>query len=194
MRFIATIAIAVLLLAGGCKKNPVQPMPIPPKPPPVVPAPPPLPVPATWPELPLPPSRLPPPPQPLLPQDFRDGEASFLSGRYADAVSFFERFVREDPTTRYKDVAMFRIAMSQALLCASTECRARSLDGFRRLISLYPDSPYSAEARFLLSLQADLERSKADTRARDEKIKSLTEELEKLKKIDLERNPPRIKK
>ena len=194
MKFTAMIAIAVLLLAGGCKKNPVRPAPSPPKPPPVVPAPPPVPVPVTWPELPLPPSRLPPPPQPPLPRDFRDGEASFLGGKYADAVRSYERFVREEPITQYKDVAMFRIAMSQALLCTSSECRARSLDAFKRLISLYPDSPYSAEARFLLSLQADIEKSKSDTRARDEKIKSLTDELEKLKKIDLERNPPRIKK
>jgi len=142
----------------------------------------------------LPPSRLPAPPEPPIPKNFRDGEASFMSGNYPEAIRGYEKFIREDPITLYKDVAMFRLAMSQAFVCQAPECRVKSMDDFKRLVAKYPKSPYSAEARLILSMQAEIERVKSDVKSRDDRIKKLTDELERLKKIDLERRPPRIKK
>lgn len=198
-RSVTLLILGIFLLMGACHKNPVHPVATPPSPPQPVPvSPPPVPVPATWPELPLPPSRLPAPPEPPLPKSFRDGEASFQSGKYVDAIRLYEKYIREDPVTQYEDVALFKLGISHTLACTSAECRANSLarsqEQLKRLVSLFPKSPYSAEARFILSLQTDIEKMKLDAKTREEKIKKLTDELDRLKKIDLERQTSRTKK
>jgi len=193
------LAVASSLLVEGCRKNPARPNIVPP--PAAAPAPtvvPPVPVPETWIELPLPPSRAPAPPEPGLPGSFSDGEANFSSGRYAEAIRNYERYLRADPITQYRETAMFRLGISMLLACNSDECRPRSLatsrEVLRRLLSLYPATPYSAEVRVVLGMEAFLERTNAEVRNRDDKIKKLTDELERLKKIDLERQPARKKK
>jgi hypothetical protein len=191
--------LALTLWVGACHKNAARPAIKPPASQPTVPvAPPPVPVPSAWPELPLPPSRLPAPPEPPLPKSFRDGETSFLAGNYADAIRLYDKYIREDPITQYKDAAMFRLGIAYTLSCTSPECRARSLERsqeqFKRLVALFPKSPYSVDARFILSLQADVDKLGLDAKSREEKIKKLTDELDQLKKIDLQRQPSRIKK
>jgi tetratricopeptide (TPR) repeat protein len=141
----------------------------------------------------VPPVRIP-APEPLIAPSFRDAEASFDSGRYKEAILAYDRYIREDPTTLYRAVSMFKLGMSHALLCSAPECRASSITHFKRLIALFPKSPYSAEAQFILSLHNEIERVKADAKTREEKISKLTDELERLKKIDLKRQPARIKK
>ncbi len=179
---------AVLLLVGACHKAPARPVtPVPPAPQPAPATPPPVPVPITWPELPLPPSRLPAPPEPPIPKDFRDGETYFQNGKYPDAARCYEKYIREDPTTQYKDAAMFKLGVIYSLACSSGDCRSRSQEQFKRLVSRFPQSPYSAEARFILSLLVDIEKMKDEAKSRDEKVKKLTDELEKLKSIDLRR-------
>ncbi len=188
------------LWLGACHKAPVRNVSLPPPAPPPVPVSPPpsVPVPSTWSELPLPPTVLSAPPEPLLPKDYRDGENSFQAGKYADAIHFFEKYLVGDPVTQYRDVVMFKLGMAQTLVCNSAECRARSLqksqEQFKRLVTLFPRSPYSTEARFILSLQTDIEKMRSEARLQDEKIKKLTDELERLKKIDLERQTTRPKK
>ncbi len=187
-RNLKLFCIAAMLLAGACHRAPTRTVtPVPPAPQPTPATPPPITVPSTWPELPLPPSRLPAPPEPPIPRDFRDGETSFQNGKYLDAARSYEKYIREDPTTQFKDVAMFKLGVLYSLSCSSGDCRTRSRDQFKRLVSRFPQSPYSAEARFILSLLADIEKMKDEAKSRDEKIKKLTDELEKLKSIDLRR-------
>jgi hypothetical protein len=192
--------LGCFLMIIACHKAPVSTVvtsPAPSQPIPVSP-PPPVPVPATWPELPLPPSRLPSPPEPPLPKSYRDGEAYFQGGNYAEAIRFYEKYLQEDPVTQYRDVAIFKLGISHILACLSAECRTRSLERsqeqFKRLVSLFPRSPYSAEARFILSLQSDIDKLKLEARSREDRIKKLADELERLKKIDLERQTSRTKK
>lgn len=195
----ALLLLGITLMVGSCHKKANPPAPVPPPTPQPMPiSPPPVPVPTTWPELPLPPSRLPAPPEPPLPKNFRDGESYFQSGRYEEAIRYYERYVREDPVTQYKDAAIFKLGIAHTLACTSPACRAKALEvsqeQFKRLVSLYPKSPYSAEARFILSLQTDIDKMKTDAKSREDRIKKLTDELDRLKKIDLERQPSRIKK
>ena len=198
-RVATLLVLGFALSAGGCQKKTARPTIAPPpvvQPVPV--SPPPVPVPDTWPELPLPPSRLPAPPEPPLPRYFREAEAAFQSSKYPEAIRLYERHIKEDPVTQYKDAAMFKLGIAHSLACTTPECRVRSLERseeqLKRLMSTYPKSPYSAEARVILGLQADIDRLTADVKSRDERIKKLTDELERLKKIDLERQPTKIKK
>jgi hypothetical protein len=191
--------ILAVFFASGCHKNPARPNVAPAstaKPaPPVAP---PVPMPATWPELPLPPPLLNPAPEPNLPRSFSEAEASFLGGRYAESIPAYEKYLREDDIAPYRATALFRLGLAQILSCGSDECRQRTLassrEFFRRLVSLYPTSPYSAEARALMGLAAYVERLQADAKGRDERLKKLTDELDRLKKIDLERQPAGKKK
>jgi tetratricopeptide (TPR) repeat protein len=195
IRVLLPAILGATLLLAACHRKPAQPASGTSLPPGAVSVnAPPIPVPDTWPELPLPPSRLPTPPEPPIPKSFRDGQTNFQSGRYAEAVRLYEKYIREDPTTQYKDEALFKLGMAHALLCSASECRTRAVAQFKRLVSLFPKSPYSAEAQFILSLQNDIEKTKADAKAREEKINRLTDELERLKKIDLERQTSRTKK
>ncbi len=190
----------ILLAADACHKAPSTPTPpIPAKTQPLaVPTPPPVTVPETWVDLPLPPSRLSAPPEPLLPKNFRDGEASFQAGKYAESINFYEKYIQEDAVTQYRDVALFKLGLCYTLTCSTAECRAKSMEKsqeqFRRLVSQFPKSPYAAEARSVLALQNDIGQLRADVKTQDEKIKKLTDELDRLKKIDLERKTTRIKK
>jgi hypothetical protein len=192
---LALLILGISSWAGACHKNPVRPLPAPP---PVVrpatTAPQPLPVPATWSDLPLPPSRLPPPPEPPLPKNFRDGEASFHGGKYSEAARFYEKYLREAMVDHYKDEAMFKLGLCYALECSSSVCRERSLSQFKDLIKAFPKSQFSTEAGVILGLHGEIDRMKSDVKTRDERITKLADELERLKKIDLERRPTPIKK
>jgi TolA-binding protein len=193
-RWVALYVIGVFLLSASCHKNAVRPASPSTSSQQAAASPPPGSVPTTSPELPLPPSSLPAPPAPLLPKDFRDGEAYFQSGKYADAARSYNQYIQQDLVTQFKDAATFKLGLAMALACTSSDCRARSLEQFKLLLSHFPQSPYSPEARFILSLQGDIDKLKADTKSRDDKIKKLTDELERLKKIDLERQATPIKK
>lgn len=186
--------IGVFLLTASCHKNTVRPASPPTSSQQAAASHPPAPVSTTSPELPPPTSSLPAPPAPLLPKDFRDGEAYFQSGKYADAARSYNQYIQQDIVTQFKDAATFKMGLAMALACTSSDCRARSQEQFKVLLSHFPQSPYSPEARFILSLQGDIDKLKADTKSRDDKIKKLTDELERLKKIDLERQATPIKK
>jgi hypothetical protein len=54
-----------------------------------------------------------------------------------------------------------------------------------------PQSQYESEARLILSLEADVERLQSDVARREERVRQLSGELEKLKEIDMQRRPAR---
>ena len=62
---------------------------------------------------------------------------------------------------------------------------------FRNVVAQFPDCPYRAEAEVILGLQGQIERLKNDAKEREEKLEQLSEELQKLKEIDLQRRPSR---
>jgi hypothetical protein len=195
LRCFIPLWLGLILLLGACNKKvaPVIPQPQPvskPEPPPVLR----LPVPKAWPDLPLQPAKIPAPPEPVIAASFHDAEINFEGGKYKEAIPAYDRYIREDPTTLYKAEAMFKLGMSYALSCSTPECRTAPVTQFKRLIAAFPKSTFSAQAQLILGLLNEIERLKGDVKARDEKLTKLTDELERLKKIDLERQPARIKK
>jgi len=50
---------------------------------------------------------------------------------------------------------------------------------------------YKSQAEFILMLQAQIEALKSDVKKREMRIKQLSEELQKLKEIDMQRRPSR---
>jgi tetratricopeptide (TPR) repeat protein len=196
LQYFIPLWLVLSLFLGACNKKVApaisQPQPVSKKPEPAPASR--IPVPKIWPELPLPPAGIPAPPVPLIAASFHEAEASFDSGKFKEAIAAYDRYLQEDPTILYKAEAMFKLGMAHALACSAPECRASAVAQFKRLVAQFPKSPYSAQARVILSLQNDIERMRSEGRNQEEKIKSLTDELERLTKIILERQPPPIKK
>ena len=95
------------------------------------------------------------------------------------------------------DRILFRSGISDALSDAEAQPE-RSTDVFNRLLREFPQSSYTPPARMILSLRADLAKSQADNaklqidkdgmqKTLNDKIKQLSDELDSLKKIDLNR-------
>jgi TolA-binding protein len=193
------VIIFLCLLLGGCNKRPqkivVQPAPPPPG------------------KVVSPPAPSPPKPAPVPVRSSLDvGEESFEAGRYADAAVSYESYLAGRPDAQDRDKAVFKLGLAYALVDQSPEGISKAQDQFRTLVRLFPKSRYRSEAEYILSLQTGIEKAQADLRKRsanargkderirdmneklkerDEKIRQLTQELDRMKKIDLERRPSR---
>jgi len=133
-------------------------------------------------------------PEPELPGDFDVAEERFNLKDYPVAVEFYESYLSEFPDTENAETACFRIAVSHCLPASSLYSVDGCRDLLNQLVQKYPESVHSISAALLLKHYSDLDRLRTDSAALKRKVSELTEELEKLKSIDLQRRkdlPPR---
>jgi outer membrane protein assembly factor BamD (BamD/ComL family) len=135
----------------------------------------------------------------------KQGEISFEKADFGQAVIAYENYLSQTPNPKEHDRLLFRLALAYAIPGHPSHNPGRSTELLNRLVALYPQSPLKPQAEYILLLQAEsenlktinesaraeLEKAKTGVRERDERIKLLREELDKLKKIDLERRPSR---
>jgi outer membrane protein assembly factor BamD (BamD/ComL family) len=140
------------------------------------------------------------------------GDDSFVTGNYTDAALSYETYLAGSATAPDRDKAMFRLGLAYVLADKSPQGAAKAQDQFRTLLRQFPKTRYRTEVEYILSLQTDLDKAQLDLRKRsanarernekikdmtekikerDEKIRQLTQELDRMKKIDLERRPSR---
>ena len=166
---------------------------------PALPAPPPSPAksvpefpPITVPPPPSLPSPAPPPaPAPSPTAYFSDGEREFTAGKYLEAAQSYQKYLDLASLDSNRDRAMFRLAISYALSSTSSLAFQLAQTHFENLIERFPTSPYAAEAKFVVGLMRELLKFRADSKEKDDRIRRLAAELDQLKKIDMERRPPR---
>jgi hypothetical protein len=127
------------------------------------------------------------------PSNLELGEIYFRTGHYPEAIRELEAFLKSNPKSAGCDRALFQLGLSRALAKDSAHNMRLFETNLRKLISEYPRSPYRDQAEFVLLLQSQIEKLKSDVKDRDEKIKKLSEELQALKDIDLQRRPSRPK-
>ncbi|HLH32282.1 MAG TPA: hypothetical protein VKY31_13845 [Terriglobia bacterium] len=176
MRSNRLILVFCILLAGCHKHVSVAALP-PAAPPQPAPAPTVVPFP-----VPSPPNVvIPPPPSPLVAMD-----RAFAAGNYDDAARGYEEYLRAN-TKDQRDHALFYLGLCYALRPSGTTDWTRPSSVLKELVDQYPNSPYRAPAGLILSLHSDLEQLSADSKQRDLRIKQLTTELDRLKKIDADR-------
>jgi len=184
----ASFLILLLLFSWGCHKKQSVPIAAPTRaeaPPPAVTPPP---------TAPAQPAPVEPPPVPKTiapPSSFDLGELSFQQAKYAEAAGLYEAFLRDNPKSKDRDIALFNLGISRALAGDSSRNLIEAEAAFKRLISESPKSPYRGQAELILGFHAQIEKLKSDVKERDEKIKRLSEELQKLKDIDMQRRPSR---
>ena len=182
---------SLILLCSCHKKTAVSP--------PALPAPPPSPA-KSAPEFPAitapPPPSLPsptPPPasSPSPTAYFSDAERDFSGGKYLEAAQSYQKYLDLSSLDMNRDRALFRLAMSYALSSTSSLAFQLAQTHFENLIARFPASPYAAEAKFVVGLMQETLKLRADSKEKDERIRRLATELDQLKKIDMERRPPR---
>jgi len=117
------------------------------------------------------------------------GLASFYAGDYGSAVQFFEDYVKVCPNSARCDFALLHLFLSRRLLDNSGRSARRAEEVLKRLVSEHPNSPYRDFAELVLALQAQAEGLRSDNKEKEAKIKQLTDELQKLKEIDMRRRP-----
>jgi len=178
MRSNCLIVLALwVVLSTACHKR-VRVAPLPPPPPAAPPAPVAVP-PVVIAEVPSPP-----PEPPVSPLELAN--RAYTSGSLDEAARGYENYLRATPPGgRQRDQVLFNLAVIYAVRSPSDWQRVSIT--FKQLVEEYPDSPFKAPANLLLSLHAEVEQAGNDIKTRDQRIRQLTTELDRLKKIDADR-------
>jgi TolA-binding protein len=122
---------------------------------------------------------------------FNLAEADFRAGEYQQAALAFASFLENNPESDIRDQAWYILGLSWALAGNSARNQRESEAAFKQLVAEFPESPYTDRAEYILDLKARINRLRAVVAERDETIKKLSEELNRLKEIDLQRKPTR---
>jgi hypothetical protein len=190
-KFVILTIACVFMLSWGCVKKTTVPAPLPepvadaPVETPPMAIPPPDPSPREYKPV------LPPPPAATVPGSLELGDRSFQTGDYGQAVVALEAFLNSHPESEDRDRVLFQLGASYALADNSSRNPRQAENIFRQLIAEYPESRYWPHAVLILDLHGRIENLQSDVKARDEKIRQLSDELRILKEIDLQRRPSR---
>ena len=118
-------------------------------------------------------------------------DRSFSAGAYDEAARAYENYLRLLSPGCPCDQEMFRLGLSYALRRNPKPDWQRTTVVLNQLIREYPSSSFTALAKLILDLRSKLNHLAADTavntKQRDERIRQLTTELDRLKKIDSDR-------
>jgi outer membrane protein assembly factor BamD (BamD/ComL family) len=110
---------------------------------------------------------------------------AFVSGNYDEAARAYENYLKATPSGGEREEALFYLGLLYAT--RPTPDWQRAAATFKQLTDEYPNSPFKAPTALVLALHTELDQAAMDVKERDLKIKQLTTELERLKKIDSER-------
>jgi TolA-binding protein len=172
-KWLGLIVFLVAVLSAACHRRvPVTALPPPPAPAPVA-------------------DRVPAPAAALAPvtnaSPLDQANRAFVSGSYDEAARGYENYLRSTPSGGQRDEALFHLALIYALRPAPSTDWQRAAMMFKQLVDEYPNSPLKSPANLILSLRTELDQVSADAKLRDQRIKQLTTELDRLKKIDADR-------
>jgi len=114
-----------------------------------------------------------------------DANRALNAGSYDEASRAYENYLRLNPAGGLRDQALFRLGLSYALRPVADWVRASA--AFRQLVDGFPDSPYRPPASLILSLHSELDQVNATAQQREQRVRQLSAELDRLKRIDADR-------
>ena len=182
MRSIRLILVLSLCVAACHKKPQTVRTPVAAALPPAVPPP------ATVPDLPvLPPAPVPPlPVTPSVPvSPLLEADRAFAAGNYDDAAHAYEGYLDANSSGKERDQALFYLGLTYLVRPMADWQQGTTV--LKKLIDDYPGSPLKASATLILALHSQVDQLSAGNGQRDQRIKQLSTELDRLKKIDAER-------
>ena len=125
-----------------------------------------------------------PPPDPGV-AALGEADRAFNAGSYDEAVRGYENYLRLNPSGTQRDQVLFRVGLGYALRPNADWQRAST--AFRQIVEGFPNSAFRQPSNLILSLHTELDQVNANAQQRDQRIRQLTTELDRLKKIDADR-------
>lgn len=122
-----------------------------------------------------------------------EAEARFEAGDYRAAESLFVQYLesRQPDRDGQTDRALWGLAMVNLLPESPIRDRERALVALDRLVEAHGGTVRGAQARWVRSLLQELEQIQTQVDAQERLLLQLTETVEQLRRIDLNRRPPR---
>jgi len=115
----------------------------------------------------------------------------FKAGVYDESAQAYEKYLRLQPTGCPCEQELLRLALSYVLRRSPRPDWQRATSVLKQLVEEYPNSSFTASASLILALRSQLDHLTVDaavsTKQRDEQIRQLSSELDRLKKIDSDR-------
>jgi hypothetical protein len=115
----------------------------------------------------------------------------FKAGVYDESAQAYEKYLRLQPTGCPCEQELLRLALSYVLRRSPRPDWQRATSVLKQLVDEYPNSSFTASASLILILRSQLDHLALDTavstKQRDEQIRQLSSELDRLKKIDSDR-------
>jgi tetratricopeptide (TPR) repeat protein len=171
---IAIVAIWMILALASCHRKPPVRVAVPP------PAPrPPAPAPAPAAPAPASPS--------AVTAALERADRAFANGAYDDAIRDYEQSLRLSPSSNQHETALFRLGLAYVLHSSTNPDWQRATMLFRQVVDEHPNGTFKPAAALILSLHSDLDQAAADSKVRDQRIRQLSTELDRLKQIDAQR-------
>jgi hypothetical protein len=114
-----------------------------------------------------------------------DANRIFNAGSYDEATRGYENYLKIGSAGPRRDEALFHLGLAYALR-ASADWQSAT-GAFRQIMEDFPNSPFRAPASLILFLHSELDQAGANIQQREIRIRQLTTELDRLKKIDADR-------
>jgi TolA-binding protein len=131
-----------------------------------------------------------PPVEPVVPPAtlaIDDADRAFSAANYAKAISRYEDYLKLAPTGNQRDKALFQVGVILALPEYAQHDWDRAVSRLKQLVSEHPQSPFKSAAQIILGLRGEITQLGTDKEKQDQRIRQLTSELDRLKRIDAER-------
>jgi hypothetical protein len=117
-------------------------------------------------------------------------ERAFAAGNYDEAIRGYENFLLVSATAQQRDEALFRLGLCYLLRNNGSSDWQRGKSTLQQLINDYPDSSLKRPAAVILSLRSQVDELAGNIKAREQSMRQLSLELERLKRIDADRGRP----
>ena len=112
-------------------------------------------------------------------------DRSFNAGNYDEAARGYDSYLKQTLSGGERAQALFRLGLTYLLRPGPDWPHATA--SFKQLMDEFPNSPFKPPANLILTLHSELDRLASGTQQRDQRIRKLTTELDRLKNIDTDR-------
>jgi TolA-binding protein len=137
--------------------------------------------------------RVPVPPVPPAPPAsaiaLEDATREFARADYAAAARNFQQYLNLVPSGGQRDQALFHLGLIFSQPGDSRVDWQRAGNYFNQVVNEFPTSPLKPAAQLILTLKSETVQLAAESDTRNQRIRQLNAELERLIRIDSERRP-----
>ncbi|MBI4472816.1 MAG: tetratricopeptide repeat protein [Acidobacteria bacterium] len=129
----------------------------------------------------------PPPPATSVPPPvltLEQADRAFSAGNYDEAARGYDDYLKLSPNGSQQDESLFRLGLTYVLRANSSADWDQAAKCLKRLVDEYPNSPLRPPANLILALRSEVDQLTLDSKTREKRIRQITTELERLKKID----------